>query len=165
MPQVWRCFPGARLIVAGGTSPFSGILKELAAFMDPGPGGARVSFLENIDEGMKNDILACCDIFATPSGFESFGITILEAWKHRKPVVACRIHATMSLVEEYETGLLVDYKNPLELAAALNELIADPDLRKKLGDKGFAKLANKYSRQVVGKQYHDFYREVLGRDE
>jgi glycosyltransferase involved in cell wall biosynthesis len=164
MPPVWQCFPGARLIIAGGTSPFSGLLKELAGFMDPGPGDARVFFLENIDEVMKNDILAGCDIFATPSGFESFGITILEAWKHRKPVVACRIHATMSLVEEYETGLLVDYKNPLELAEALKELIADPDLRTKLGHKGFEKLMNKYSHQVVGKQYHDFYREVLGRD-
>lgn len=165
MPPVWQSFPGTRLVIAGGTSPFSGLLKELSGFMDPGPGGARVFFLENIDEVMKNDILAGCDIFATPSGFESFGITILEAWKHRKPVAACRIHATMSLVEEYETGLLVDYKNPLELAGALKELIADPGLRKKLGDKGFEKLTNKYSRQVVGKQYHDFYREVLGRDE
>lgn len=173
MPMVWQSFPGARVIIAGGTSPFSGLFKELSGFMAPGPGAdgekeeqeKRVFFLENIDEALKNDILAGCDIFTTPSGFESFGITILEAWKRRKPVVACRIHATMSLVEEYETGLLVDYKNPLELAEALKELIADPDLRKKLGDKGFEKLTNNYSRQVVGKQYHQFYREVLGREE
>jgi glycosyltransferase involved in cell wall biosynthesis len=69
----------------------------------------------------------------------------------------------MSLIEEYETGLLVDYKNPLELAEALKELMADAGLRKKLGEKGFEKLTNHYSRQVVGKQYHEFYREVLGR--
>ncbi len=174
MPMVWQCFPGARLIIAGGTSPFSGLFKELSGFMDSRPGVAvekdkgalnkRVFFMENIDEAMKSDILANCDIFTTPSGFESFGITILEAWKHKRPVIACRIHATMSLVEEYETGLLVDYKNPIELAEALKELIADPELRKKLGDRGFEKLTNQYSRQVVGKQYHDFYREVLGCD-
>ncbi|MDQ1349737.1 MAG: hypothetical protein QG657_38 [Acidobacteriota bacterium] len=164
MPMVWEYFPGARVIIAGGTSPFSSLFKELAGFIESKPGAARVFFLENIDEAMKDDILAGCDIFTTPSGFESFGITILEAWRHRKPVVACRIHATMSLIEEYETGLLVDYKNPLELAEAVKELIADPGLRKKLGDKGFEKLTKNYSRRVVGKQYHDFYREVLSRE-
>lgn len=171
MPMVWQRFPGARLIIAGGTSPFSGLLEELSDFIDHCPSSdpekekgvleKQVFFLENIDEAMKSDILASCDIFTTPSGFESFGITILEAWKHRKPVIACRIHATMSLIEEYETGLLVDYKNPIELAEALKELIADLGLRKKLGEKGFEKLTNNYSRQVVGTQYHEFYREVL----
>jgi len=161
MGMVWERFPGVRLIVAGGVSPFTESFKELARFMDGG--GTRIFFLDNIDESMKEDILSGCDIFSTPSGFESFGITILEAWKRRRPVVACRIAATMNLIEEYETGLLVDYKDARELAGALCELLADPGLREAIGEKGFRKLVETYSRRVVGKQYHDFYREVLGR--
>lgn len=161
MGIVWERFPGVRLIVAGGVSPFTESFKELARFMDGS--GTRIFFLDNIDEAMKEDILSGCDIFSTPSGFESFGITILEAWKRRRPVVACRIAATMNLIEEYETGLLVDYKDARELAGALCELLADPGLRETIGEKGYRKLVETYSRRVVGKQYHDFYREVLGR--
>jgi glycosyltransferase involved in cell wall biosynthesis len=161
MSIVWRRFPGVRLVIAGGTSPFTGSFKELGSFMDKAD--SRVFFLDNIDEALKDDILSGCEIFATPSGFESFGITILEAWKRKKPVVACRISATMNLIDEYETGLLVDYKDARELAGALIELLADPALGKMLGEKGYGKLVEKYSRQVVGTKYRDFYREVIDR--
>jgi glycosyltransferase involved in cell wall biosynthesis len=164
MQMVWHCFPDTRLIIAGGTSPFSDLFKGLAGLTAHDLDGSRVFFLDNIDESLKSDILTGCDIFATPSGFESFGITILEAWKHKRPVVACRIPATMKLIKEYETGLLVDYRNARELAEALKELIADPQLRKTIGQKGYQRLIKKYSRKVVGKQYHTFYQEVLDND-
>jgi glycosyltransferase involved in cell wall biosynthesis len=160
MQLVWRRFPSARLVIAGGMSPFSDAFKKLAGCIDD---RNRIFFLDNIDESLKNNVLSGCDIFTTPSGFESFGITILEAWKHKRPVVACRIPATMNLIEEYETGLLVDYKNAVELAGALKELIADPVLRENIGQKGYQKLVSAYSRPVVGKQYQDFYREVAAR--
>lgn len=160
MQDVWQNFPSARLVIAGGMSPFSDAFKKLAACID---NRKRIFFLDNIDEFLKDSVLSGCDIFTTPSGFESFGITILEAWKHKKPVVACRIPATMNLIREYETGLLVDYKNAVELAEALKELIADPLLRETVGQKGYQKLISTYSRPVVGKQYLDFYREVAAR--
>lgn len=173
MPILWKSFPKVRLIIAGGTSSFSELFKNMSEFIDRQINNTkkkkgtktpekRVFFLDNIDKTLKDDILANCDIFTTPSGFESFGITILEAWKHKRPVVACRIPATMSLITEYETGLLVDYKNPLELAQALKELILDPKLSKLLGENGWNKLVKRYSRQIVGKHYYEFYREVLG---
>ncbi|MCP4219362.1 MAG: glycosyltransferase family 4 protein [bacterium] len=159
MKTIWQSYPAARLIIAGGTSPFTDSMKQLAAFID---GEERIFFLDNIDEELKNDILCGCDIFATPSGFESFGITIIEAWKRKRPVVACRIPATKSLICEYENGLLVDYKHAPELAQALQELLADPELRCKIGEGGYEKFVSTYSWEVVGKKYHDFYREVAG---
>jgi glycosyltransferase involved in cell wall biosynthesis len=169
MPLVWHRFPEARLIIAGGMSPFTDAIKELSLFIDnqtnintnKSKEEKRIFFLDNIDEQLKSEILSECDIFTTPSGFESFGITILEAWKRKKPVIACRIPATMNLIEEYETGMLVDYKNSRELAEALVELIADPHLRKIMGEKGYQKLIKEYSREVVGKQYYEFYQEVV----
>ncbi|MCU0285280.1 MAG: glycosyltransferase family 4 protein [Acidobacteria bacterium] len=177
MPTIWKTSPNVRLLIAGGTSHFSNLFKELANFIEQGTwshlkkkknpdlSDKRIFFLDNIDDSIKNSILATCDIFAAPSGFESFGITILEAWKHKKPVVACRIPAAMNLIEEYKTGLLVDYKNPLELACALNELVVEQRLRKLLGENGFGKLKKTYAREVVGNQYYKFYREVLGRED
>jgi len=162
MPLVWRRFPGARLVIAGGKTPFTESFKKLSRFIaGQNEGEEKIFFLDNINEETKSAVLSGCDIFTTPSGLESFGITILEAWSRKKPVVACRISATMNLIEEYKTGLLVDYKNSRELAQALVELAADVELRRKIGENGFKKLQTDYSWEGVGGKYYDFYREVV----
>lgn len=161
MPLVWRHFPKARLIIAGGKTPFTDGFKKLSEFID-NERERNIFFLDNINEEVKSGIFSECDIFAAPSGYESFGITILEAWRRKKPVVACRISATMNLVEEYKTGLLVDYENARELAEAFVELISDEELRRKIGENGFKKLEIEFSWERVGIKYYDFYRGVVG---
>jgi glycosyltransferase involved in cell wall biosynthesis len=175
MRLVWEKHPRARLIIAGGTTPFTGSFKyeayltEMARHMQQCeddaqrfsfPDQPHIRFMDNIDENRKYDILDACDIFATPSGFESFGITILEAWLKKKPVVACDIDVTRSLVEDGETGLLVEYRDKKELADALIRLIEDPPLRKELGDQGRQKLEKNYTREIVGKKYREFLERV-----
>ena len=163
MPLVWRRFPGTRLVIAGGKTPFTDSFKKLSRFIaDQNGGEEKIFFLDNVNEETKSAVLSGCDIFTTPSGMESFGITILEAWSRKKPVVACRISATMSLIQEYNTGLLVDYKDTGELGQALVELAADKELRKKIGKNGFKKWQADYSWEHVGNKYYDFYREVAG---
>ena len=173
---MWDKHPNAHLIIAGGTTPFTGSFKseayltEMAVHMNRCedesqrfrfPVHQHICFMDNIDESRKYEILEACDIFASPSGFESFGITILEAWLKKKPAVACDIHATRSLVEDGETGLLVEYKDKHELAAALIRLIENPQLRKELGEKGRQKLEKNYTREIVGKKYREFYGKIV----
>lgn len=175
MPRVWQKFPGTQLIIAGGTTPFTdrfkvlGQVTELAMrvsqftddYVPPRPPG-RIHFIDNVDENKKYKILDTCDIFASPSGFESFGITILEAWSKKKPVIACDIEATRHLVQDNETGFLVEYKNIQQLAETLIRLFEDPDLRKKTGEKGWQKLNKNYTRQIIGEKYSDFYDKIVG---
>ena len=95
MPRVWEKHPDAHLIIAGGTTPFTSSFKgeayltEMSVHMQRCedetqrfclPAHRHICFMDNVDEGRKYEILEACDIFASPSGFESFGITILEAW-------------------------------------------------------------------------------------
>jgi glycosyltransferase involved in cell wall biosynthesis len=158
MPRVWGKFPNTRLIIAGGTTPFTGRFKYQAQRMEMG----RIHFLDDVDENKKYQILETCDIFASPSGFESFGITILEAWSKKKPVIACNIEATRHLIQDGETGFLVEYKNISQLAETLIRLIDDPGLRKKLGEKGWQKLQENYTQEIIGKKYREFYDKIVG---
>jgi glycosyltransferase involved in cell wall biosynthesis len=173
MPQVWNKHPKAHLIIAGGTTPFTDSFKYEAYLTERAvhiyrcedesqrfcfPAHQRICFMDNIDESRKYEILEACDIFASPSGFESFGITILEAWLKKKPVVAGDIHATRNLVEDGETGLLAEYKDKQELAAALIRLIENPQLRKAIGEKGRQKLEKNYTKEIIGKKYREFYK-------
>lgn len=165
MPAVWQESPGARLLIAGGATPFTEDFKKLAA--DAGReytaagGGARIFFLDNIDEDRKYEILEACDIFASPSGFESFGITLLEAWSKKKPVVACDILATRSLIQHDKTGFLAEYRDHRQLAGTLIKLLQDPALRERTGANGFEKWRKNYTKSIIGKQYRGVYGKIL----
>jgi len=174
MPYVWKKYTKARLIIAGGITPFTSRFKQEAQMMEPAmmvsqfedghvPGrmSRRIHFMDNVDEARKYEILAACDIFASPSGFESFGITLLEAWSQKKPVVACDIEATRHLIRDGETGFLIEYKNTRQLAGILNRLIENPHLRKKIGEQGWKKLEKNYTKEIIGKKYREFYGKIV----
>jgi glycosyltransferase involved in cell wall biosynthesis len=175
MPRVWGKFPNTQLIIAGGTTPFTGRFKQLAQLTEsamraslfddhhvPGRLPGRAHFMEDVDENKKYEILEACDIFASPSGFESFGITILEAWSKKKPVIACNIEATRHLIRDGETGFLVEYKNIPQLEETLIRLIENPNLRKKVGEKGWQKLQKNYTKEIIGEKYRNFYDKIIG---
>jgi len=158
MPRVWKKYPGTRLIIAGGTTPFTKRFKRLAQMME----SDRIHFMDDVEKNKKYEILEACDIFASPSGFESFGITILEAWSKKKPVIACNIEATRHLIRDGETGFLVEYKNIPQLEEILIRLIENPNLGKKAGEKGWQKLQKNYTKEIIGEKYRNFYDKIIG---
>jgi glycosyltransferase involved in cell wall biosynthesis len=164
MPRVWGKFPNTQLIIAGGTTPFTKRFKRLAQMTElpPTRPPGRVHFMEDVDENKKYEILETCDIFASPSGFESFGITILEAWSKKKPVIACDIEASGHLIRDGDTGFLVPYKNIRQLSDTLIRLIDDPSLRKKIGEKSWQKLQKNYTKEIIGEKYRNFYDKIVG---
>ncbi len=81
------------------------------------------------------------DIVVAPAVDEGFGMTVIEAGAHGLPVVAARSGAFPEVVGDGETGLLVPPDDPEALAAALQRLIADSGLRRRLGDAARARIA------------------------
>ena len=72
--------------------------------------------------------------FALPSRAEAFPISILEAAAFGLPVVASRVGGIPEIISSEAFGFLVEPDNEEELAAALARLMADPQLRRRLGD-------------------------------
>jgi len=81
------------------------------------------------------------DIFVLPSLFEPFGIVLLEAMAAGLPVVASRVGGIPNVVLDATTGLLVPPGDSRALAQALEQLIFDPLLRRRMGDAGRLKAA------------------------
>jgi phosphatidylinositol alpha-mannosyltransferase len=93
----------------------------------------RVAFLGSQHGDRLAALYRGCDIFcAPPIGWESFGITLLEAMASGKPIVAARIPGYSDVVRDGREALLHDSTDPRALRDALRRLITDAGLRRRL---------------------------------
>jgi glycosyltransferase involved in cell wall biosynthesis len=90
----------------------------------------------------SGDAKAACfrasDVFCYPTHFdaESFGLAVLEAMQFSLPVVATRWRGVPSVVADGTSGILVPPRDPERLAAAIANLLEDPDRRRRMGRRG-----------------------------
>jgi glycosyltransferase involved in cell wall biosynthesis len=114
--------------------------------------------------GRRNDVgdvLAELDVFALPSWTEGLPLVVLEAMARRRPVVATKVGGTPEVVVDGETGLLVPPRDPEALAAALRRLLEDAELRRRLGDAGYARVRDRFSAEAMTRRVLELYDEVL----
>ena len=100
-----------------------------------------VRFFGNLPDDELAGVYDRADIFAMTSvnhghSVEGFGLVYLEAAAHGLPVVAHDVGGVSEAVIEGVTGLLVPPHRPVQLAAAFEKLIHDPQLRRRLGTAG-----------------------------
>jgi glycosyltransferase involved in cell wall biosynthesis len=79
------------------------------------------------------DYLRASDVFAFPSLFEALGISLIEAAACGLPAVGSRTGGIVDVIEEGETGLLVEPGDAGQLTEALRVLLADEELRMRMG--------------------------------
>ena len=129
------------VLFAGRLSPEKGILQLLAAarglrlvVAGDGPLRDRVpQTLGHVPNDELSRLYARAAVVACPSLREGFGVACLEAMAHARPVVASATGGLLDLVVDGETGLLVPPGDVAALRAALERLLADAELRARLG--------------------------------
>lgn len=164
MPELLERCPSAWLAIGGARTPYSGELRRLAAEL-PRPASLRVVFADDLTNQEKADLLGDCDVFASPSRFESFGITTLEAWSLARPIVVGDSPSQHEIVDDGVTGVLVEHGNPEQLLNVLVELEQNPELRSRLGRRGYERLLADFQRSATERQYAELLREAaLSRD-
>ena len=151
--------PQVRLVLAG-EGPERRRLERLAARLGL---GERVRFLGEVPHEQVPEVLQQLDIFAMPSTYEGFGVAALEAEAMELPVVASSVHGIPDVVVDGETGLLVPPRDRQALASALDRLVADSDLRRRLGQAGRAFVAEHYSWEENTAQMEALYEAALAR--
>ena len=117
--------------------------------------------------GERRDVpqlLATADAFVLPSASEGHPVSVLEAMAAALPVVASRVGGVPEQVFDEETGLLVEPDDPNELAAALDRLIGDPFLRRRLGAAGRARAEQAFGLDTFRRAHVEVYsRELTSR--
>jgi glycosyltransferase involved in cell wall biosynthesis len=109
------------------------------------------------------DLYAGFDMYALPSYREGFPRSAMEAAACGVPVIATDIRGCRQVVSDGQSGLLVPLHDPARLAAAIEELVVDPALRKQMGTAGRLKAEAEFDERAVVSKTMDAYERVLER--
>jgi len=125
-----HCPPTLHLCLAGrdDPTPFRRQAEALGV-------ADRLHFLPATDRPWE--YYQAADVFVFPGHSEGFGLVAVEAAACGLPVLMTRIGVAERLIEDGVNGFLVD-RDPTQIAARLSELVADPDRRRRMGERAHA---------------------------
>ncbi len=107
------------------------------------------------------ELLFISDIFVLPTYREGFSRSILEAMAMELAVITTNVPGARDAVQNDFNGLIVKSGNVRELKDAIENLIADSDKRKGMGQRGRELLEKYFSSDVVFNKINMIYHEVL----
>lgn len=107
--------------------------------------------------------MAAADVFCLPSHREGFGSVVIEAAAAGVPAIGSRVYGVLDAIEDGSTGLLAAAGSVRELAAAMDRLAADPQLRGAMASAARARALADYSHDAVTAGLVDFYQRALTR--
>jgi len=153
--RLWQQAPGSRLLLVG-EGPYRSRIAEQAR----ASGVADACLLV----GAQQDVapwLRAMNVFCLSSLTEGTSITLLEAVACGLPCVVTAAGGNAEIVEHGVTGLVVPREDETQFAAALLQLHADADLRRRLGQAARQRAAERYAATRMVDEYLQLYRDVL----
>jgi len=154
-PLISSEIPHAKIVIAGkGQEKYYNLIKNKDNFL-------LINKFVDYEEGSvlfrKSKIIALPYVTGTVSG------VISVAYAFKKPIVATRVGCFDEIIKHGETGILVEPRNPTELAGAIVYLLKDNELRRKLGEKGFEKLKRELSWDMFVSKLMFIYQKLISQ--
>jgi len=115
----------------------------------------RVRFL-----GRREDVpalLAAADALVLPSSIEGLPLVVLEAMAARRPVVATAVGGTPEAVVDGETGMLVPPGDIDALVRAIDAVLGDPELARRLGEAGERRVRERFDAEATAQRILGLY--------
>ena len=147
-------FPGLVVVIAGD-GPLRAALQAEADRLGLGGSVRLLGFQADVQA-----VLDTLDVFALPSLCEALPYALLEAMATELPAVGSTVGGVPEVIAPGATGLLVPPRDPAALAAALRTLLADADLRSRMGRAGRTRVVEKFHERDMVRQTIDVYRKV-----
>ncbi|MCX6807201.1 MAG: glycosyltransferase [Patescibacteria group bacterium] len=154
-------FSRAEFFIVGTAQPQDlSFEKKMKKICEESKYGKKIHWL-----GWRNDnldIISALDILINASiNPEPFGRTIIEAMALGVTVIATSHGGPRQIIKNNENGMLIPPRNPAYLAAAIEKLIDDSNLRAKLTQAGRKEVAEKYTLAKVAASLKNLWGEAL----
>ena len=146
VPELLAATRGLPRVVVGD-GPLRASVPDALGFVPPGRLGAYYE---------RAAVVVC------PSRREGYGVVAREALAHGRPVVATAVGGLVDAVEDGVTGLLVPPRDPVKLRVALERLLEDDHLRRKLGATGRERARERFAWSSATTGTTAAYRDALG---
>ncbi len=170
--------PGFQIVLCAGAPDTPEIGREMKEAVEKVKArhGGVIWIDEMVDKKTVRELYSNAAVFCCPSIYEPFGIINLEAMACETAVVATAVGGIKEVVVDSETGFLVPIdqmnESPFEprepekfardLAARVNQLMADPALREKFGRAGRKRAEQKFGWPAIALETKALYEKLLG---
>jgi starch synthase len=169
--------PGFQIVLCAGAPDTPEIAEEMKSAVEQAKAKRSdiIWIEEMVDKKTVIELYSHAAVFCCPSIYEPFGIINLEAMACETAVVATAVGGIKEVVVDGETGLLVlleqmkeapfeptsPEKFSRDLAARINQLMADPDLRQKFGKAGRKRAEATFSWPAIARETQQLYESLL----
>jgi glycosyltransferase involved in cell wall biosynthesis len=150
-------FPDLQCLLAGD-GPLKEDLRNLSRTL--GLEG-RVLFA-----GYRTDIprvLSAMDLYMLPTRREGFGVAFAEAMSMEVPVIASRVPPLDEIVADGQTGALAEVGSPEAFSRAAGPLLADPDLRRKMGQISRKRVLERFEQSLMCRAHERLFQDCAAR--
>ena len=157
--QVWQNHPDARLLLVGREGNTSAEIQHRLA-----DSPARLAILNLGHRDDVAELLRCADVFVLPSHFEGLSGAMIEAMEAGLPVVCSDLDGLREGCEPDRSALLCDPKQSDTIASAMNRLLDDRHLARRLGARGREIFLERFTLDASCQGMLAFFQSVIDRD-
>ena len=155
MNEVIKKYPDIKLYIIGG-----GMLwKKYNEFIKKNNLLNNVYLLDEISQRELALWNNAADIFVFPSISESFGVALIEAMACGIPVIVADSEGPTEIIENYETGIIVNKKSSKEIAKNIIWLLTDDKLRERISNSGINEIQKRFSQK--NHEYLKLYKDLI----
>ena len=120
----------------------------------------NIHYLGSKNHQQTISLIKGSDVLVQPSFSEGISTTILESMACKTVIVASNVGGNLELIQDQESGILVEPTNPEIFCEKIIELMSDKSLRNKLSTLSYENV-KKYDWNIIGKQYLELYNSLL----
>ena len=157
LPEILKYHPSVELKVVGLGS-LAERLKQLVKNLNL---ESKVKFLGAIDNSKLPDFYRSSAVFILPSSSEGLPVSLLEAMSSGCPAVVTAVGGIPEVVEHGKTGLLIQPRSSQQISEAVNLILGDQELRKRISVSARELVEKKFNWHVIAEKFKQIYEEVI----
>jgi glycogen(starch) synthase len=142
---------------------YSKRLERLAAQIRSQNPALTVCFHGFVPDDRLDSFYRECDLLVATSRFESFGLILIEAMRHGKPVIASRTGGMSSIIDDGTEGYLIEVGNVPALAGRFLALISSADARERFGRAGRSRFNRDFTATLMASRIVAFFESIIRR--
>jgi len=119
-----------------------------------------IKFTGRVSNYRLNLFYSAADIFIIPSYYEPFGLVALEGMASKIPIVASQVGGLKNIIEDNETGLLFEPRNPVKLKEKIMAVYRSKEFADKL-IRNASEEVKKYSWTPIAEKINDIYQSLI----